>query len=1060
MSSIASLIVKIGANDAEIQKALASVGEKAKSLNADLSKLGNSPLAGTAQKSLENLRATMDTITKAQQDIANRASLAAQGLEAIGGAGKLTDSQLKAVNKTLQDGLSAFRALGQEAPDQLKQVADAVESAAKPMDSLNTKIIAIGSLVGNLLANAIAGTVTTLIEAGKETFRYADQLENLSAATGISVEGLQRLENIGVTAGVTTETLANAVEQLQKHLDDPAAINAIERMGLNYAHIRELSPEQQFLAIAQAVAGIQDRVVQANTGAELFAKTWSSIAPAIKGDVEKAANSVQTLSAEEVDALDALGDAWDRVWLKAKRYFADVVAASIPKGPSPFITSALAGGILDPSLVPVAPQAPASPFTFAPGTRQAIDPAAIATLEIGGKTLEQQKASAIELAKIVDLQKQLFGTAVIEHANELAKALGSTDNLSKLTDKSLKTLHDDIGAAFDVYRARAEKIPPVLQRIYEQTFRIRNISNGLGLPPGAIPTTTGLDASVLDFSTDLGSNAVARFANGNEQNLGAQHIFGPANVGIAAAQNIAAIQGASTSFADTFAASVPAAIQAAIQGGGSKLQAAGSAIGSALFAKDAGLGKAISGIFSADGVLGKTLASAVPVIGALVGPALEGLGKLWGKIFGTAGRDAVRDFATKNGGFDALHQELGQLGADGEKLWVTLTQGVGRNNADQAKAAIQQVTAALDAQHQKITKLQTDLGSLGTRLASITTLSPALKSALDHAMDATSADQLVAALTDINSAIDEQQAKFKKISDTLSKYGLAVSEAGTAFKQESLNQAAQTLIEDFTTLKDAGVDVNHEMHAMGDNIRQFIKDAKTAGLEVPESMKQVIQSAIDAGEVFDENGNKITSMSQLGLTFGTTMQTVMTQTIPNALARLNAILEGFANFFKITLPQAAESGAAGIQDAIDGITGKDVTVQVHSAFDPNAPDVGGFTGQVAPDGGATGAFVQPWGLQHFARGGFARGTDTIPAMVSPGELIMTVAQQKNVASALNGGDAALIREVQALRLDVQALQGALRFEVDGRSLNRALVNIWDNSGDARTTAQQSLGVRR
>lgn len=986
---IASLIVRIGANDAEIQKALASVGEKAKSLNADLSKLGNSPLAGTAQKSLENLRATMDTITKAQQDIANRASLAAQGLEAIGGAGKLTDSQLKAVNKTLQDGLSAFKALGQDAPEQLQRIADSVKQAGSALDPLDTKILAIGTAIGNFAGNLATQAVQALIQAGKETFKYADSLENLSAATGIGVGALQDLEAIGVTSGTSIDTLANSVEQLQKHLDDPAAVNAIHQMGLDYGAIRQLAPEDQFLKIAQAVAAIHDPVERANAGAALFGKTWFTIAPAIKGNIEELVGSMNKLTDAQVEAIDKAGDRFDVFVANTKRRIAGFLGTLLEAADEAKLrwqdifnpvglglkleAGSGAGQIKGLEQLPGLPSAP--PVRLPEGFQPALDQAAaVAELD---KQIAKAQADA---EKFKAVQDQLFGTALIDHANELVKALGSTDNLSKLTDKSLKTLHDDIAAAVDVYRARLEKVPPVLQRIYEQTFRIRNISNGLGFAPGPIPTQTGIDLSTLDFSTNLGSNAVAQFPNGNEQPLGNQHIFGPANVGIAAAQNIASIQGASASFADTFAASVPAAIQAAIQGGGSKLQAAGSAIGSALFAKDAGLGKAISGIFSADGVLGKTLSSAVPVIGALVGPALEGLGKLWGKIFGTAGRDAVRDFATKNGGFDALHQELGQLGADGEKLWVTLTQGVGRNNADQAKAAIQQVTAALDAQHQKITKLQTDLGSLGTRLASLTTLSPALKSALDHAMDATSADQLAAALTDINSAIDEQQAKFKKISDTLSKYGLAVSEAGTAFKQESLNQAAQTLIEDFTTLKDAGVDVNHEMHAMGDNIRQFIKDAKTAGLEVPESMKQVIQSAIDAGEVFDENGNKITSMSQLGLTFGTTMQTVMTQTIPNALARLNAILEGFANFFKITLPQAAETGAAGIQDAIDGITGKDVTVQVHSAFDPNAPDVGGFTGQVA-EGFASGS----GGFRNFGTGTRAI-LHGVEAVVTPEQL--------------------------------------------------------------------------
>jgi hypothetical protein len=50
------------------------------------------------------------------------------------------------------------------------------------------------------------------------------------------------------------------------------------------------------------------------------------------------------------------------------------------------------------------------------------------------------------------------------------------------------------------------------------------------------------------------------------------------------------------------------------------------------------------------------------------------------------------------GGFDALHVKLDALGASGEALWVKLTQGVGKNNPQQAQAAIDEVTKALDAQ--------------------------------------------------------------------------------------------------------------------------------------------------------------------------------------------------------------------------------------------------------------------------------------------------------------------------------------------------------------------------
>src|SRR6185503_11772494 len=157
----------------------------------------------------------------------------------------------------------------------------------------------------------------------------------------------------------------------------------------------------------------------------------------------------------------------------------------------------------------------------------------------------------------------------------------------------------------------------------------------------------------------------------------------------------------------------------------------------------------------------------------------------------------------------------------------------------------------------------------------------------------------------------------------------------------------------------------------------------------PEEMRKILQSEIDNEELFDENGKKITDMKDLGLTFGTTMETVMKKTIPDAIARLTVVLEGLAKFLKIDLPGAAAAGADGMQDEFD----KNAPVLRPKIEWPDGGPTGdwpsGFNGQ--PDGASTGAWVRPWGLQHLARGGFAR-TDTVAAMLTPGELVLNAAQ--------------------------------------------------------------------
>jgi archaellum component FlaC len=94
------------------------------------------------------------------------------------------------------------------------------------------------------------------------------------------------------------------------------------------------------------------------------------------------------------------------------------------------------------------------------------------------------------------------------------------------------------------------------------------------------------------------------------------------------------------------------------------------------------------------------LGSIATGIGGIIAAASVAVG-LFKKLFGAEGRKTVEEFAGEHGGFDALHNELLALGDEGEQLWIKLTQGVGRNNPEQAKQVIDEVTAALEKQKTK-----------------------------------------------------------------------------------------------------------------------------------------------------------------------------------------------------------------------------------------------------------------------------------------------------------------------------------------------------------------------
>jgi TP901 family phage tail tape measure protein len=139
-------------------------------------------------------------------------------------------------------------------------------------------------------------------------------------------------------------------------------------------------------------------------------------------------------------------------------------------------------------------------------------------------------------------------------------------------------------------------------------------------------------------------------------------------------------------------------------GGSTKaMGVAGASIGTAIGAFSVGqqYGKAKGALAGA--ASGAIAGSVVPGIGTAIGAGVGALASWIGGMFNHKGRDAVQDFVSQTfGSFDALHTKLNELGADGERLWVNLTQGVGRGNPQEAKAAIDAVTKALNQQQAKI----------------------------------------------------------------------------------------------------------------------------------------------------------------------------------------------------------------------------------------------------------------------------------------------------------------------------------------------------------------------
>jgi hypothetical protein len=167
------------------------------------------------------------------------------------------------------------------------------------------------------------------------------------------------------------------------------------------------------------------------------------------------------------------------------------------------------------------------------------------------------------------------------------------------------------------------------------------------------------------------------------------------------------------------------------------------------------------------------------------------------------------------------------------------------------KAAVDAINTALTTFNQKMQAAGTAAGAVSEKMTHLTSISPALQKALEKAYNAKTVDDYTAALAGVNGILDDQAAKQQELDSTLQKYGLDWTELGTEARGAKMNELAQGLIKDFNTLRAGGVDVNHEMAAMGPKLNDFVRQAQKAGVEVPSDMKTVLQSVLDDHYFFE-----------------------------------------------------------------------------------------------------------------------------------------------------------------------------------------------------------------
>lgn len=167
--------------------------------------------------------------------------------------------------------------------------------------ALNDKLVAIGAAVGGAFAAAGLKQFISGIAEG------LDKLNDLSDATGSSVEKLSALEDTAARTGTSLDVVGTSLVKLNKAISDAKpgtdAEAALTAIGLSAQQLRDLDPADALVKVAQGLARFADDGNKARLTQELFGKSLREVAPLLKDLTEKGVGNA-TVTKEQTEAAE------------------------------------------------------------------------------------------------------------------------------------------------------------------------------------------------------------------------------------------------------------------------------------------------------------------------------------------------------------------------------------------------------------------------------------------------------------------------------------------------------------------------------------------------------------------------------------------------------------------------------------------------------------------------------------------------------------------------------------------------------------------------------------
>ena len=179
-----------------------------------------------------------------------------------------------------------------------KALKTGLDAADKRMGGFANNIKKHHRAIGVAMAAVGAAILATAALSVKQFASMGDEVQKMALRTGFSTEALSELRHAAQLSGASLAGLEKASRTLSGAIMDAGFgletyVRAFASIGLTYEDLAKLSPEDQFLAVMDALAGVESETVKAAIATDLFGRAGTQLLPMLVDGAEGLADMRQ-----------------------------------------------------------------------------------------------------------------------------------------------------------------------------------------------------------------------------------------------------------------------------------------------------------------------------------------------------------------------------------------------------------------------------------------------------------------------------------------------------------------------------------------------------------------------------------------------------------------------------------------------------------------------------------------------------------------------------------------------------------------------------------------------